>query len=335
MPWRDPQVHDRPRLRRDRRRHVLDRGPLDREDRRHRPRPQGVGHLAAAENVHPLREPPASERNRSIGYAAPRHLPFEGTPRHRRPSGIVAQRVEHPDQRGHGVRRGPPNWPECTGPFSVRTRDQHAPCPPQAGRHRRNARLDVAGVGHDDDVRGEPLGLRRHQPLQPAGRHLLRALADQGQLNRPPAVDLAERPQRREVHDEIPLAVGGPPRIPAPVLLGQRPRVRGPRRELAGRLHVVVRVEQHSRRPGRAVCASQHHDAAVVGLDQLDVAHAELPAQRRHQLGRLPARRGGKPVLRRHRRDRHEPLEVVASLRHEPVDRRRHGVVGHPTISST
>ena len=236
---------------------------------------------------------PASERNRSTGYAAPVHSPSDGTP----PTVVAPSSsrsvARTPDQRGHRVGRRAAVIPECTGPASVRTVTSTLPVPRRLVVTVGTPSLDVAGVRDDDDVGGEELGLRGDEPLQAAGRHLLRALAHDDQRTPARRRRVAQRAERGEVHDEVALAVRRPPRVPAAVPLGERPRVAGPRVLVPRRLDVVVRVEQNRWRAGRTGGPTDDDDAAVVGVEEPDVVDAQLAVEPSTSSAAARARRDG------------------------------------------
>ncbi len=88
-------------------------------------------------------------------------------------------------------------------------------------------------------------GLARDERLQPAGALFLRPLDDQFQVHRHV---VAERPQGEQMREDVALAVGGAPAVPAAVHLGEFEGRGAPGGIIEGWLHVVVRVEQHGRR---------------------------------------------------------------------------------------
>ena len=159
----------------------------------------------------------------------------------------------------------PPYMPECTGPARVRTVTRTLPVPRRLVVTVGRAELDVAGVRDQHDVGGEQIGVGTHEGLESAGRHLLRALADDPYSHRPWP---RQRPERAQQHHQVALAVGGAAAVPTPVALGELPRRGGPLPGIAGRLDVVVRVEEHGRRPGRSRRVAHDREAAVGGLDR-------------------------------------------------------------------
>jgi hypothetical protein len=119
--------------------------------------------------------------------------------------------------------------------------------------------------------------------FQAAGALLLGALHDQLEVHRHL---VAEGAQRGEVHEDVALAVGGAPPVPAAVDLGQLER-RGPPGVLVQwRLDVVVGIEQH-RGGGRVRARPGAVDglAAVGGLLQPQVGEADLGEVVQHPLG--------------------------------------------------
>ena len=126
-----------------------------------------------------------------------------------------------------------------------------------------------------------------HEGLEPAGALLLRPLDDELEVH---GNVVAQGPQRREVHDDVALAVGGAAAVPAPVDLGQLERRCAPGVLVERWLHVVVGVQQHRR--GVGVGAWPRPDdglAAVRGLDEVGVGEAELGELVEHPLGGLVA----------------------------------------------
>src|SRR5689334_5732121 len=72
---------------------------------------------------------------------------------------------------------------------------------------------------------------------------------------------------RSEVGGHARLVVGRAPGVEASVPLDRLERVAGPERGVAGRLHVVVRVEQHGRRAGRGRLTADHRGPAALPDD--------------------------------------------------------------------
>ncbi len=198
--------------------------------------------------------------------------------------------------------------------------DQDAPGAAQAGGHGRSAELDVAGVRDQHDVGGEQIGFGTHEGLESAGRHLLRALANNPYSHGPWP---RQRPERAQQHHQVALAVGGAAAVPTPVALGELPRRGCPLPWIAGRLDVVVRVEEHRRRPGRSRRVAHDREAAVGSLDGVDAVHADLPEQAFHLGGRPRALLDRLDVRVRHRPHRDQSLEVLARLGHEVLHCRR------------
>ena len=85
-----------------------------------------------------------------------------------------------------------------------------------------------------------------------------------------------------------------------------------PLRRIAFGLHVVVGIEQHRRRTGRAGLVGDHRGGSAFG-DDLHVGESGVAQQRRHRLCTAvhlgPAGRIGP-----HRLDAHQSLQVAAHL---------------------
>ena len=160
----------------------------------------------------------------------------------------------------------------------------------------------------------------RHEFLQPAGPLLLRALADDLDAAREAAVDLAQRPQRGQVHDDVALAVRRTAPVPAPVALGQLPDRRGPIVLAERRLDVVVGIEQHRRRARRAGRVAVHRHAAIRGGRHRDVLQPHLGERVDHPLGGLLALLGRILLGVGHRPERHQLGQVLPGAAHQAPD---------------
>ena len=234
-------------------------------------------------------------------------------------AGRVAQRGQHRDQRGQRVRSRAAVHPRVSRAGHRPHRHQHRTRAAQAGRDGGSAELDVAGVGDEHHVGREQVRLRADQPTETALRHLFRALAHHADADRP---RFRKRAQGGEQHDEVALAVGGAAAVEAAVALGQLPGRRAPVRPVAGRLHVVVGVEQHRRRALRPGRVPDDRVAAVVGGHTAYAGHAGVREQRGHGIGG-----GGAGLLVRaigHRRHRDQTRQVVECTRQQPRDRFSH-----------
>ena len=81
------------------------------------------------------------------------------------------------------------------------------------------------------------------------------------------------------MHRDAGLVVGGAAAVEPPVPLGRDERVAVPVGGSAGRLHVVVRVQQDVRGAGRARARAEHGGAAVPGGDHVDLGQAARAEQ--------------------------------------------------------
>ena len=125
--------------------------------------------------------------------------------------------------------------------------------------------------------------------------------------------------QRATVHDDARLVVGGAAAVQAAGALRRLERGARPSRLVAGRLHVVVRVEQDGGRAGRRGARRVDDRRSTRDLEQLDTRHAGRPQEIRDGRRRLARRRLGE-ALEGHRGQAHEALEVGAQLGHESGD---------------
>ena len=132
------------------------------------------------------------------------------------------------------------------------------------------------------------------------------------------------------MHDDAALVVGGAAAVEPAVALGGLERPARPGLLRAGRLHVVVRVEQDggSARLRRAL--AEHRLRRARHVHHAHVRQAGLGQQSRHRRAALLHRRGGE-VRERDRRQPHELPEVVDEPRHEVLDGRLQ-VCGHGAL---
>ena len=93
---------------------------------------------------------------------------------------------------------------------------------------------------------------------------------------KPPPLACLQRAQRREVHDDVALAVRRAAPVPAAVALGELPDRRRPQVLAERRLHVVVAVQEHRRRPLGPGRVAVHAVAAVRRRGHLHVLQADL-----------------------------------------------------------
>jgi len=114
----------------------------------------------------------------------------------------------------------------------------------QGHRDGRLAHGRVPPVTDQEGIGAQQVGMPRHELRQGAGG-FLRPFYDQLQVDR---YLVTEGTQRRQVHENVALAVSGTAAVPAPVHLGQLERRGPPGGLIQRRLDVVVGVEQHGRR---------------------------------------------------------------------------------------
>ena len=167
-------------------------------------------------------------------------------------AGVVVQGRDHAAERDERVGRRAAEHAAVHGAFQGLDLDVAGGHAAQRRRERRHAEGVVADVADHDDVRLEQLGVGPDELLDAAVAALLLALDED--LDADGAV-LAEGEERAGVHDDAALVVGGAAAVEAAVALGGLERRARPGLLRAGRLHVVVRVEQDggsARRAGRS-----------------------------------------------------------------------------------
>ncbi len=165
----------------------------------------------------------------------------------------------------------PPNPPECSSDASASTPTITSTTPRRLTVTAGLAHGRVPGVADQDRVGPQQVGVPGHEALQGPGG-LLGSLDDQLQVDRHL---VTEGPQRRQVRQDVALAVGAAAAVPAPSHLGQLER-RGPPLGLVQRwLDVVVSVKQHGCRIRvRALPRPQHGLAPVRHLREPGIGEA-------------------------------------------------------------
>ena len=143
---------------------------------------------------------------------------------------------------------GPPNTPECAGRSSIATSTVTSTSPRRLVVRRGHVDGRVGRVGDHDDVAGQRVAVLLQERGEGGRAGLLLALDEQRDADRRAAVEGA---QHGEVGHDAGLVVGGAAGVEAAVPLGGLERGAGPQLVAAGRLDVVVGVEQHGRRAGR------------------------------------------------------------------------------------
>ncbi len=163
--------------------------------------------------------------------------------------------------------------PECIGVFSVftLTTTLHRPRSVVVSVGWPTAKLPVSQT-RMASARSRS-GFCGDELLQLVQALLLRALRDELQTDR--IVAAAQRPQGREVHDDVALAVGGAAAVPAPVALRQFEDRRTPGGLVHRRLDVVVAVQQHRRCAGRCGILAEDGRVALWHIDEADVLEAK------------------------------------------------------------
>ena len=140
--------------------------------------------------------------------------------------------------------------PLCTAWSRVRTSTKQLTRPRSEVVSAGYADVPVAGVGDDDDVgRRARRGARRSSRSSESEPNSSSPSTNTHHADRQ---RVAEGAQRRDVRHDAGLVVGGAPAVEPAVALDRLERVGLPQRQVADRLDVVVGVEQHGRRAGRA-----------------------------------------------------------------------------------
>jgi len=164
---RNAKVHHRANLSRDGGGHARDRRRVDGEDVRHRARPQEVGDLAPAHDIHTLEDAGIGAKARQrVCRAVPTGARVQ-TVDGRLAIGVAEGR-EDMDQRSQSIGGRPAERAGVDGRLQRADGDQHAAGAAQARRHGGDAELDVARVGHDDHLGGEESRVTAHEGLETA-----------------------------------------------------------------------------------------------------------------------------------------------------------------------
>ena len=225
---------------------------VDAEHRRRRARPQQVGDAAVAHQLHAVEHVGV---RRGTARRSTRRRSTSASRRARRRSCCRARRAA---TRASGSARparpepGPPNMPECMALPSPRTVTSTLVMPRSVvvSVGTPTAKLPVSTTRIvSARSRSAFSGTNASRPPVPCSSEPSQISLT---LHGKPPCGLLERPQRREVHHDVALAVGRAAPVPAAVPLGQLPDRGRPRVLAERRLDVVVAVQQHGRRPGRA-----------------------------------------------------------------------------------
>src|SRR5699024_5221943 len=142
----------------------------------------------------------------------------------------------------------------------------------------------VPGVLDEDRIGGEFLRVLLHVLLQPGGALLLGSFDHHGERDG----DLSggqQGAQCGQLGDDAAFAVGGAAAVVATLVLGQGERIGAPVAGVGGGLDVVVGVEQHPGRAGRAVVVADDGVASIGRGDQAGVLQAEIGKSRTDPFG--------------------------------------------------
>ena len=233
-------------MRRDGRRRADHRRAVDAERRERRSCPEHVRDGATAEQRRAVDDPcVAAELVGGVDLPRPDLAVVESGDR--RVALGVAQRRQHRDERGQGIRSRAAEHSRVDLRRQGIDADDDVDHAAQAHRGRRVPDGGVARVAHEDGVGSQQVGVLRHEVLQPAGALLLRALDDELEVDRHL---VPERAQCRQVHDDVALAVSRSSAEPSIAHLGELERRCAPSLVVQWRLDVVVGVEQHRRGVG-------------------------------------------------------------------------------------
>ncbi len=311
----DPYAHLGPRRRRQRVRGVGDAGGVDADHGGGRLGPQPSGDRALAEQPDAV-ERPALGAQPALGVVQLR-VGHRAQPLDRDVAVGVVQGGQQPAQRGQRVGDGAAVLPGMQRMIEGGHLDDAVDQATQRGGERGFADIPVAGVGDHVGVGGEQVTM----PLEDRGQRcrpdLFLALDEQCDAHRRFA---AESPQRGQVHHHTCLVVGHAAAEEPSVGLAYRERIGRPQRDVAGGLHVVMRVQTDRRSADRTGEAGDHRRLPALG-DDPDVVATERPDLRHDPLGAL-LHVAGMGRQGAHRRDRHQGGQVVDNGREDGV----HGV---------
>ena len=173
------------------------------------------------------------------------------------------ERRKQSAQRRQRIRHGPAELPTVYCGLEHANLDLAVDEPTKRGRQRRPANCPVLGIGHDDHIGVEGFAVRGKEVDEVRRAQLLLALDDELHTDgRSPLEDA----QRAEVGDDPGLVVGRASTVQAAAAFDRLEGRRLPLLGRAGRLHVVVRVEQHARGPGRRRGLGEHGRRRAVDL---------------------------------------------------------------------
>ena len=216
---------------------------VDGDDGQRRPGPEHVGHGALAQQRHPVQQSGVcAELIRRVGRSRPRLA--RGQSVDGQVPALVPQRREHDPEGRQTVGCGTAEDPAVQLRRECLDGDDGVDDSPQAHRDARAAHGGVAGVGDQDGVGAEKIGVRGNELFQPTRALLLGSLDDHLEVD---GDVVAESTQRGEMRDDVALAVGRTSAVPAAVDVGEAERRRAPFLLVQRWLHVVVGVQQDGR----------------------------------------------------------------------------------------
>ena len=289
-----------------------DGGGVDAEDRDRGARPQPLGDRALADEVHALED--AGVRA-VIGFRELETLRRRGgQARDGHVAAVVVQRGEEPGERGEGVGHRPAVHAAVDRVLERPHLDHAVDDAAERRRQCRHADPPVRRVREDERVRPELRAVARQELIEMIGTDLLLALDDHlhadGRCDHPG------------------LVVACAAAVEAAVSLGRLERRGLPLCLVAGRLHVVMGVQQDGGRAVRRGDLAEDRRVRAVQLQETDAPHARVLEDGGGRLrGRADVR--GVIAFRRHRRDPHEARQLLTDPRHVLRDASANLLDGH------
>ena len=201
---------------------------------------------------------------------------------------VVVEGGDQPGEQGRGVQHGPAEHAGVDGVVQDLDLDGAVDQAAEAGGERGDADLPVAGVGHDDHIGAQqfPVGFQERAERRGAG--FLLPLEEEGDAE---AQIVAQHAGHGlvggDVRQDPGFVVGRAAAVQPPVALDGGERLRLPQRQVAGGLHVVVRVQQDGRLARGGGTAGD--DGRAAGRAVLLVAAQDpdiVETAGTHQLGR-------------------------------------------------
>ena len=160
----------------------------------------------------------------------------------------VVQGRDQAGEQGRGVQHGAAEHAGVDGVVQDLDLDGAVDQAAQARGEGGNADLPVAGVGHDDHVGAQQFLVGLQERAERRGAGFLLALEEEGHAE---AQIVAQHPGHGRVGGDVGqdpgLVVGGAAAVEPAVAFDGGERLRFPQRQVAGGLHIVVRVQQDGR----------------------------------------------------------------------------------------